>query len=124
METGALAPPQINAMEYHAAVTDMSIASMDLLSHIKPLTMDRLLLHKACSAREWPSADRDQLLAVAHHDIHVARQNLADMTRYLDIHSAQLSACAGAMDGTLPLMTVETFPRLPGGVRAVLDSLH
>ena len=73
--------------------------------------MDRLLWHKARSVPEWPSADRNQLLAVT------------EMTRYLDIHSAQLSTCAGAMDGTLPLMTVETFPCLLGDVRAVLDSL-
>ena len=101
----------------------MSKASMDLLSHIEPLPMDRLLLHEAHSVREWPSTDRKQLLAVAHRDIHVAHHNVAEMTRYLDLHSAQLSACAGAMNDNLPLMTVETFPSLPGGVRAVLYSL-
>ena len=46
--------------------------------------MDRLLLHEARSVRDWPSTDRDQLLAVAHRDIHVARQNVADLTRNLD----------------------------------------
>ena len=29
-----------------------------------------------------------------------------------------------ADDDFIPLMTVETFPRLPGGVRAALDSLQ
>ena len=86
--------------------------------------MDWLLLHEALSVRDWRSTDRDQLLAVAHQDIHVARQNVADLTRYLDVQSAHLAACAGAGDDSLPLMTVETFPRLPGGVRAALDSLH
>ena len=90
--------------------------------------MDRLLLHEACLVREWPSTDQEQLLAVAHRDIHVARHNVAEITHYLDLHSAQLSACraacTGAMNESLPLMTVVTFPCLPGGVRATLDSLH
>ena len=119
LETGLFAPPQINAIGSRAAVPGMSIASMDLLSHIEPLPVDRLLLYEVCSVREWPSADRDQLIVVVHSDIHVARHNVAEMTSYLYLDSAQLSACAGAMDDTLPLMTVETFPR--EGV--VLDSL-
>ena len=89
----------------------------------RALPIDPLLLHEARSVREWPSADHEQLLAVAHHDIHVARHDVAEMTRYLDLHSAQLSACAGAMNESLPLMTVETFLRLPGSVCAALDSL-
>ena len=40
---------------------------------------------------------------------------------HLDLQSA---ACAGAGDDSLPLMTVETFPRLPGDVRAARDSLQ
>ena len=48
----------------------------------------------------------------------------ANITRYLDIHYAHLAAYAGAGDDSIPLMTVETFPRLPGGVRAALDSLQ
>ena len=83
--------------------------------------MDRLLLHEA---RSMPSTDRDQLLAVAQRDIYVARHNLAELTRNLDLQSAHLAACAGAMDDSLPLMTVETFPRLPGCVRATVDSLQ
>ena len=82
--------------------------------------MDRFLLHEARSVRDWPSTERDQLLAVAHRDIHVARQNVADLTRYLNIQSAHLAACAGAGDDSLPLVTVEIFPRLPGGVRVPL----
>ena len=115
--------PQINAVVSRAAVPGISISGMDLLSHIEPLPMDRLLLHEATSVREWPSTYHEQLLVVAHRDIHVARHNVAEMTRYLDVHSAHLYACAGAMKDTLPLLTVETFPRLPGFVRAVLDSL-
>ena len=86
--------------------------------------MVRLILHDAQSVLTWPSTDRDQLLAVAHRDLHVARQNVADLTRYLDVQSAHLAACGGVGDDSIPLMTVETFPRLPGGVRAELDSLQ
>ena len=85
---------------------------MDLLSHVEPLPMDRLLPHEARLVRKWPPADRDQLLEVAHRDVHVALHNVAEMTRYINLHSAQLSACAGTMDATLPLMTVETLTPL------------
>ena len=104
-------------------MSGMSVASMDLISFLDPLPMDRLLLHEVSSIRDWPSIDLDHLLAVAHRDMHVTRHDVAELTRYLDIYSAHLSSCAGAMDESLPLMTVETFPRLPGGVRAVLESL-
>ena len=90
----------------------MCVASVDLLCYL------------AQSVCTWPSTNRDQLLAVAHQDLHVARQNVADLTRYLDIQAAHLAACAGAGDEDIPLMTVEMFPRLPGGVRAALDSLQ
>ena len=82
--------------------------------------MDRLALHDA-RAVHWPSADRDQLLAVAHRDLHVARRNVAELTRYLDNQAAHLAAYAGSEEDLLPLMTVETFPRLTGSVRAILE---
>ena len=66
LETGVFDPPQINDVSSRAAVPGMSIASLDLLSHIEPLPMDCLLLHEASSIREWSSTDREQLLAVAH----------------------------------------------------------
>ena len=47
---------------------------------------------------------------------------VADLTQYLDEQASQLAMCAGAGDDSVPLMTVETFPRLTGGVRAILDS--
>ena len=84
--------------------------------------MDRLIIHDAESVCAWHSTDRDQLLAVAHRDLHVTRQNVTDITGYLDFQSAHLASCAGAGDDCIPLMTMETFPRLSGGVRAVLDS--
>ena len=83
--------------------------------------MDRLVLHDARFVRNWSSADRDQLLAVAHRDLHVAGRNVAELTRYLDDQTAHLATCAGAGEDSMPLMTVETFPSLTGSVRAVLD---
>ena len=71
--------------------------------------------------RSWPAAARDELLAVAHRDLAVARRNVADFTSYLDQHSAYFAACAGAMDDTLPLMSDETFPRASGGIWSALE---
>ena len=84
-------------------MSGMYIASEALLSYLDPLPMDRLILHDAESVRTWHSTDRDQLLAVAHRDLHVERQNVAD----LDVQSAHLAACAGADDDFIPLMTVK-----------------
>ena len=70
--------------------------------------------------QSWPTVAREELLAVAHRDLTVARQNVAEFTYYLDLHSAHLAACAGAMDDTVPLMSVETFPRTPGGIQSAL----
>ena len=95
---------------------------------LEPLPMDRLIIHDAESVRAWHSTDRDQLLAVAHRDLHVAhrdlhvtRRNVADLTRYLDDQAAQLAVYMDAGENDIPLMTVKTFPRLTGSVRAVLD---
>ena len=57
---------------------------------------------------------------MAHWDLAVACRNVAEFTYYLDLHSAHLAACAGAMDVTVPLMSAETFPRTPGGIRSAL----
>ena len=54
----------------------------------------------------------------------VARRNMADLTRYLDIQSTHLAACSGALDNTIPLMSVDTFPRLTGGIRSALDEAY
>ena len=78
------------------------------------------MLHSADSLRSWPAAARDELLAVAHRDMAVARRNLADLKRYLDNQSTHLAACTGAMDDSIPLMSAETFSRVPGGIRSAL----
>ena len=121
LETGAPGSPLTHELSSHAAVPGMCIVSTDLLSYIDPLPMDKLALHDSRTVRDWPTEDRKQLLAVAHRDLHVTRRNVADLTRYLD-EAAQLAMCAGAGEDNFPLMTVETFPRLTGGVRAILDS--
>ena len=80
--------------------------------------------HSALTVRSWPTVAREELLAVAHRDMAVARGNVADLTRYLDLHSAHLAVCLGALEDTLPLMSSETFPRVSGGVRSILDDLQ
>ena len=64
--------------------------------------------------------DRDQILAVAGRDLTVARHNLAELTRYLDVHAAHLASCARGDDDSIPLMAAETFPRLQGGIGSSL----
>ena len=46
----------------------------------------------------------------------MARRNMADLTRYLDIQSTHIAACSGALDDNLPLMSAQT-----GGIRSALD---
>ena len=87
------------------------------------MPLDRLSLHTAAAIRVWPSADRSQILAVAHRDLRVARQNIAALQLYVDDYAAHLSNCAGAGDAGIPLMMAKTFPHLEGGVRAALDEL-
>ena len=103
------------------AVSRVSIGSTDLLYYVEPLLLDQLIYHDTQTVRVWPVAARDKLLAVAHRDVAVARRNLAEMTRYLDMHTTHLAACSGALDDSLPLMSVETFPRVTGGIRSALD---
>ena len=55
----------------------------------------------------WPNAARDEVLAVAHRDLAADRRNVA--------------ACAGALGDTVPLMSAEKFPRMPGGIRSALQ---
>ena len=79
------------------------------------------MCHSPHTVRSWPAAPRDKLSAVAHRDMAVARRNMADLTLYLDMQSAHLAACSGAMDNSIPLMFAETFPRATGGIRSALD---
>ena len=122
LETGAPGSPLAPVLTSRAAVPGMCITSTDLLSFIDLLPMDRLALHDSRTIRDWPAEDRNQLLAVAHHDLHVAHRNVSDLTKDLDDQVARLAMCAGAGEDTVPLMTVETFPQLTGGVRAILDN--
>ena len=71
--------------------------------------------------RAWPESAYSELLAVAQHDVAIARQNLAELTRYVDIHAAHLAACSGALDDSIPLMSVETFSQTMGGIWSALD---
>ena len=71
--------------------------------------------------RAWPESARSELLVVVQRDVAIARQNLAELTRSMDIHAAHLAACSGALDDSIPLMSVETFPRTTGGIRSAID---
>ena len=105
------------------AVSGVSLGSTDLLQYIDPLPIDQLLYHEVQAVRAWPECARNELLAVAQRDVAVARQNLAELTRYVDIHAAHLAACSSALDDSIPLMSVETFPRTTGGIRSALDNV-
>ena len=121
LETGALGAARPDCVPSRPAVPDLSIASSSLLSGIDLMPLDRLLCHTVATINAWPPADRSHLLAVAHRDLRVARQNISDLQYYVDGYAAHLSDCAGAWDAGIPLMVAETYPRLDGGVRAALD---
>ena len=121
MQSGLADQLQLHVPLSRGAVSSVSLGSTDLLYYIKLLPMDQMLYHEVQAAHAWPESACDELLAVAQRDVAVVRQNLAEMTRYLDIHAAHLAACSGALDYTLSLMSVETFPRATGGIRSALD---
>ena len=116
MEASTLEAPHCHIPIARGAVNFTSIASLDLQTCIDPLPLDQLLCYSSSTVQSWPAEDRDQILAVANRDLTVARRNLAELTRYLDIHAAHLASCAGASDDSIPLMAAETYPRLPGGI--------
>ena len=103
------------------AVPDLCITSSSLLSALDPLPLDRISRHTVEEISLWPAADRHAILAVANRDVHVARQNIAELMLYVDDHAAHLANCASANDDSLTLMSAELIPRLEGGIRAVLD---
>ena len=105
-------------------MSNVSLASTDLLSYVEPLPLNQLVCHSAATVRLWTADRREELLAIAYRDMAVARRNMADLTRYLDIQSTHLAACSGALDDNLPMMSLDTFPRLTGGIRSALDEAH
>ena len=121
LEAGRLGASSTEHLPSRPAVTDLCIASSSLLSVLDPLPLDRLSRHTVGEISLWPAADRHAILAVAHRDVRVARQNIAEMMLYIDDHAAHLANCASAGDDTLTLMSTELVPRLEGGIRAVLD---
>ena len=117
-QLGASAPQHVPSCP---AVPDLCIASSGLLSALDPLPLDRITHHTVEEISLWPAADRHAILAVAHRDVRVARQNIAELMLYVDDHAAHLANCASANDDSLTLMSAELLPRLEGGIRAVLD---
>ena len=121
LQTGPVEHPHIHVPQSRGAVSSVSIASTDLLYYVEPLPLDQFIYHDVQAVRAWPDAAREELFAVARRDIAVARRNLTDLTRYLDMHDAHLATCSGGLDDNLPLMTVETFPRATGVIQSALD---
>ena len=115
---------QVHNFQHRGAVASISLASTDLLLHVGPLPMEQLILHDTPTVCGWPNSARDELFAVAHRNIAVARRNLASMTQYVDLQDDHLAACEGGLDDGIPLMTVEMFRRPTGGIQSVLDVVH
>ena len=123
MESSQLEAPHCHLPLARGAVTSTSIASFDLQTFIEPLPLDQLLCYSPSTAHSWPTAAREEILAVAHRDMVIASRNVADILVYLDAHAAHLATCAGALDDSVP-MAAETFPRLPGGIRSALQDMQ
>ena len=113
LESGQLVAPQCHLPLARGAVSSVSIASFELQTFVEPLPHDQLICHTPSSVQAWPTAAREEVLAVAHRDF----------TYYLDLHAAHLAACAGALDDSVLLMSAETFPRLPGGTQSALKEI-
>ena len=105
MEASAMEPPHFSVPLARGAVNFTSIASTDLQTFIDPLPLDNLICYGASTVQSWPARDRDQILAVAGRDIAVARHNVAELTRYLDVHAAHLATCLRSDDDNIPLIT-------------------
>ena len=112
-QTTALLSSELDHTQLHlsrGAVSNVSLASTDLLSHVEPLSLNQLICHSANTVCSWPATRQDDLLAVTYHDMAVAGRNMAELTCYLNIQSTHIAACSGALDDNLPMMSAETFP--------------
>ena len=72
---------QLHVPLSRGAVSNVSLASTDLLSYVEPLPLNQLVCHSAGTVRSWPADRRDEHLAVTYRDMVVARWNMADLTR-------------------------------------------
>ena len=115
LEAGRLGASTPQHVMSRPAVPDLCIASMNLLSLIDPLPLDRLSRHTVTAICSWPAVDCNHILAVANRDVRVARQNLAALQLYVDDHAAHLANCASADDDEIALMSAELLPCLEGG---------
>ena len=123
LEAGRLGAATPQHVRSRPAVPDLCIASMNLLSLIDPLPLDRLSQHTVAAICSWPAVDRHHILAVANRDVRVARQNMAELQLYVDDHAAHIANCASADDDDIALMSAELLPHLEGGIRAALDEV-
>ena len=110
LQTGPVEHPHVHVPQSRGAVSSVSIASTDLLYYVEPLPLDQFVCHDVQAIRTF-FAGYCKRGTVRRLDIAVARRNLTDLTKYVDMHDAHLVACSGGLDDNLPLMTVETFPR-------------
>ena len=76
---------QLHVPLSRGAVSSVSLARTDLLSHVEPLPLNQLICHSAATVCSRLAAHREDILAFAYHDMAVARRNMAELTRYLDI---------------------------------------
>ena len=103
LESGQLVASQCHVPLARGAVSGSSIASLELQGFVEPLPLDQLICHTPVAVQAWPTAAREEVLAVAHRDLAVARRNMADFTKYLDLHAAhpcRLCRCTGRLCST------------------------
>ena len=73
LEAGQLGASTPQHVMSRPAVPDLCIASMNLLSLIDPLPLDRLSRNTVAAICSWPAVDRHHILAVANRDVRVAQ---------------------------------------------------
>ena len=69
LEAGQLGASTPQHVMSRPAVPDLCIASMNLLSLIDPLPLDRLSRHTVTAICSWPAVNRHHILAVANRDV-------------------------------------------------------
>ena len=66
LESGQLVTPQCHLPLARGAVSGSSIASLEQQTFVEPLPLDQLICHTPGAVQAWPTAAREEVLAVVH----------------------------------------------------------
>ena len=64
LQSGPFNQPQCYLPLARGGVSNVSLASSELLTYVEPLPLDQLLFHSTETVQSWSAAARNELLAV------------------------------------------------------------